>query len=153
MKMIYLLGIIVLGISYCVNTVSIKTEIKKKSIAKTDEIKLTVTKNTDALSGAVSGLSLVNGEVKTVELACDEVTTAIAANANEGTITCKPKEEMKTVGNYVLTATTAKIGDKDITVDSNSAKVVISSEENEDDNDSSSFTKLSILILLISLLF
>ena len=152
MKMIYLLGIIVLGISYCVNTVSIKTEIKKKSIAKTDEIKLTVTKNTDALSGAVSGLSLVNGEVK-VELVCDAVTTAIAADANAGSITCKPKEEMKTAGNYVLTATGAKIGEKDITVDSNSAKVVISSEENEDDNDSSSFTKLSILILLISLLF
>ena len=152
MKMIYLLGIILLGISYCVNTVSIKTEIKKNSIAKTDEIKLTVTKNTDALSGAVSGLSLVNGEVK-VELVCDAVTTAIAADANAGSITCKPKEEMKTAGNYVLTATGAKIGDKDITVDSNSAKVVISSEENEDDKDSSSFTKLSILILLISLLF
>ena len=152
MKMIYLLGIIVLGISYCANTVSIKTEIKKNSIAKTDEIKLTVTKNTDALSGAVSGLSLVNGEVK-VELVCDEVTTAIAADANAGTITCKPKEEMKTVGNYVLTATGAKIGEKDITVDSNSAKVVISSEEKENDKDSSSFIKLSILILLISLLF
>ena len=152
MKMIYLLGIIVLGISYCANTVSIKTEIKKNSIAKTDEIKLTVTKNTDALSGAVSGLSLVNGEVK-VELVCDEVTTAIAADANEGSITCKPKEEMKTAGNYVLTATGAKIGEKDITVDSNSAKVVISSEEKENDKDSSSFIKLSILILLISLLF
>ena len=152
MKMIYLLGIIVLGISYCANTVSIKTEIKKNSIAKTDEIKLTVTKNTDALSGAVSGLSLVNGEVK-VELVCDAVTTAIAADANAGSITCKPKEEMKTAGNYVLTATGAKIGEKDITVDSNSAKVIISSEENEDDKDSSSFTKLSILILLISLLF
>ena len=152
MKMIYLLGIILLGISYCVNTVSIKTEIKKNSIAKTDEIKLTVTKNTDALSGAVSGLSLVNGEVK-VELVCDAVTTAIAADANAGSITCKPKEEMKTVGNYVLTATGAKIGDKDITVDSNSAKVVISSEEKENDKDSSSFIKLSILILLISLLF
>ena len=152
MKMIYLLGIIVLGISYCANTVSIKTEIKKNSIAKTDEIKLTVTKNTDALSGAVSGLSLVNGEVK-VELVCDAVTTAIAADANAGSITCKPKEEMITAGNYVLTATGAKIGDKDITVDSNSAKVVISSEENKDDKDSSSFTKLSILILLISLLF
>lgn len=152
MKMIYLLGIIVLGISYCANTVSIKTEIKKNSIAKTDEIKLTVTKNTDALSGAVSGLSLVNGEVK-VELVCDEVTTAIAADANAGTITCKPKEEMKTAGNYVLTATGAKIGEKDITVDSNSAKVVISSEEKENDKDSSSFIKLSILILLISLLF
>ena len=152
MKMIYLLGIILLGISYCVNTVSIKTEIKKNSIAKTDEIKLTVTKNTDALSGAVSGLSLVNGEVK-VELVCDAVTTAIAADANAGSITCKPKEEMKTAGNYVLTATGAKIGEKDITVDSNSAKVVISSEEKENDKDSSSFTKLSILILLISLLF
>ena len=152
MKMIYLLGIILLGISYCVNTVSIKTEIKKNSIAKTDEIKLTVTKNTDALSGAVSGLSLVNGEVK-VELVCDAVTTAIAADANAGSITCKPKEEMKTAGNYVLTATGAKIGDKDITVDSNSAKVVISSEEKENDKDSSSFIKLSILILLISLLF
>jgi hypothetical protein len=152
MKMIYLLGIIVLGISYCANTVSIKTEIKKNSIAKTDEIKLTVTKNTDALSGAVSGLSLVNGEVK-VELVCDEVTTAIAADANAGSITCKPKEEMKTAGNYVLTATGAKIGEKDITVDSNSAKVVISSEEKENDKDSSSFIKLSILILLISLLF
>ena len=150
--MIYLLGIIVLGISYCANTVSIKTEIKKNSIAKTDEIKLTVTKNTDALSGAVSGLSLVNGEVK-VELVCDEVTTAIAADANAGSITCKPKEEMKTAGNYVLTATGAKIGEKDITVDSNSAKVVISSEEKENDKDSSSFIKLSILILLISLLF
>jgi hypothetical protein len=152
MKMIYLLGIIVLGISYCANTVSIKTEIKKNSIAKTDEIKLTVTKNTDALSGAVSGLSLVNGEVK-VELVCDAVTTAIAADANAGSITCKPKEEMKTAGNYVLTATGAKIGEKDITVDSNSAKVVISSEEKENDKDSSSFIKLSILILLISLLF
>ena len=152
MKMIYLLGIILLGISYCVNTVSIKTEIKKNSIAKTDEIKLTVTKNTDALSGAVSGLSLVNGEVK-VELVCDAVTTAIAADANAGSITCKPKEEMKTAGNYVLTATGAKIGEKDITVDSNSAKVVISSEEKENDKDSSSFIKLSILILLISLLF
>ena len=150
--MIYLLGIIVLGISYCANTVSIKTEIKKNSIAKTDEIKLTVTKNTDALSGAVSGLSLVNGEVK-VELVCDAVTTAIAADANAGSITCKPKEEMKTAGNYVLTATGAKIGEKDITVDSNSAKVVISSEEKENDKDSSSFIKLSILILLISLLF
>ena len=152
MKMIYLLGIIVLGISYCANTVSIKTEIKKNSIAKTDEIKLTVTKNTDALSGAVSGLSLVNGEVK-VELVCDAVTTAIAADANAGSITCKPKEEMKTAGNYVLTATGAKIGEKDITVDGNSAKVVISSEEKENDKDSSSFIKLSILILLISLLF
>ena len=153
MKMIYLLGIIVLGISYCENTVSIKTEIKKKSIAKTDEIQLTVTKNTDSLSGAVSGLSLVNGEVKTVDLECNELTTAIAANANAGTITCKPKEEMKTAGNYVLTATEAKIGEATITVDSTSAKVVISTEENEDDNDSSSLTKLSILILLISLLF
>ena len=59
MKMICLLCLIILGISNCENTVSIKKALNKTSIAKTESIEVTVTKNTDALSGAVKGLSLV----------------------------------------------------------------------------------------------
>ena len=121
--MICLLCLIILGISNCENTVSIKKALNKTSIAKTESIEVTVTKNTDALSGAVSGLSLVNGSKKTVELVCDNVSTAIAANANAGTIN---------------------------TVDANSAKVTIYTEDKE---GSSNFNHLSIFILLITLLF
>ncbi len=65
-----------------------------------------------------------------------------------------------------LTATDAKIGSTTITVDSNSPKVIIYTDDNassgnggddgddgDGDNSSSSFNKLSILILLIALLF
>ena len=163
MKMIYLLGIIVLGISYCANKVSIKTQIKKKSIPKTEEIKLTVTENTDALTGAVSGLSL-KSTAKTVDLECSSVTTQIDANANDGEITCTPKDAMSTVGEYALTASgEAKIGSVTISVDDNSAKVIIYADDDanggdngdngDGDNSSSSFNKLSIFILLIALLF
>jgi hypothetical protein len=109
MKMICLLCLIILGISNCENTVSIKKALNKTSIAKTESIEVTVTKNTDALSGAVSGLSLVNGSKKTVELVCDNVSTAIAANANAGTINCKPKEDISTAGTYV--GQTCEVGD------------------------------------------
>ena len=172
MKMIYLLGIIVLGISYCANKVSIKTQIKKKSIPKTEEIKLTVTENSDALTGDVSGLSL-KSTTKTVDLECSSVTTAIAANTNDGEITCTPKDAMSTVGEYALTASgEAKIGSVTISVDNNSAKVIIYADDDpnggddgddgdggdngdngDGDNSSSSFNKLSIFILLIALLF
>ena len=149
--MICLLCLIILGISNCENTVSIKKTLNKTSIAKTESIEVTVTKNTDALSGAVSGLSLVNGSKKTVELVCDNVSTAIAANANAGTINCKPKEDISTAGTYVLTAAAdAAVGDKVITVDANSAKVTIYTEDKE---GSSNFNHLSIFILLITLLF
>ena len=172
MKMIYLLGIIVLGISYCANKVSIQTQIKKKSIAKTEEIKLTVTENSDAWTGDVSGL-ILKSTSKTVDLECSSVTTQINANANAGEITCTPKDVMNTVGEYTLTASSeAKIGSATITVDDDSAKVIIYADDDanagdggnggnggnggddgDGDKDSSSFNKLSILILLISLLF
>ena len=176
MKMIYLLGIIVLGISYCANKVSIQAQIKKKSIAKTDEIKLKVTENSDALTGEVSGLSLKSTS-KTVDLECSSVTTQIDANANAGEITCTPKDVMNTVGEYSLTASAeAKIGSVTITVADDSAKVIIYADDDggdggnggnggdagdggnggddgDGDKDSSSFNKLSILILLIALLF
>ena len=71
--------------------------IKEKSIVKTYEIQLTVTKNDDALSGAVSGLCLKSSD-KSVDLECTALTTTINAQANVSTITCTPKDEMKNIG-------------------------------------------------------
>lgn len=147
----------------------IETEVKKKSLAKTDEISVIISNSGDAAApaGEVAGFSLVcKSPSKTVELECPATTGAIAAKTDgvDGTATvkCTPAEAEDTEGTYVLTATEATVGDVEVTVDANSKNVVLSAtaESNTQtqtpsgSTDSGNYHKISfVLYTIIALLF
>ena len=146
----------------------IATEVKKKSLAKTDEISVTITNSgdADAVAGTVTGFSLVcSSPAKTVQLTCPNTAAAIAAKANDvdgtATVKCKPAAAEDTEGTYVLTATSAKVGEVDVTVDAAASKNVVISKTAESENqsptgttDSGNYHKMSfVLYTIIALLF
>lgn len=148
----------------------IETEVKKKSLAKTDEISVTISNSGDApvTAGTVTGFSLVcSSPAKTVQLECPDTTAAIAAKANnvDGTVTvkCKPAAAEDTEGTYVLTATNAEVNSVAVTVDTANSKNVILSATAESNTqtqtpsgstDSGNYHKMSfVLYTIIALLF
>lgn len=146
----------------------IATEVKKKSLATTDEISVTITNSgdADAAAGTVTGFSLVcSSPSKTVQLTCPDTTAAIAAKANNvdgtATVKCKPAAAEDTEGTYVLTATSAKVGSVAVTVDTAASKNVVISKTAESENqsptgttDSGNYHKMSfVLYTIIALLF
>lgn len=147
----------------------IATEVKKKSLATTDEISVTITNSgdADAAAGTVTGFSLVcSSPSKTVQLTCPDTTAAIAKKNNDNvdgtaTVKCKPAAAEDTEGTYVLTATSAKVGSVAVTVDTAASKNVVISKTAESENqsptgttDSGNYHKMSfVLYTIIALLF
>ena len=72
MKIIYIILIIsLISFSNCATTANIASDLKKKSLAKTDSITVTITNGeSDAITGAVTGLSLAPEEGEGVDLEC-----------------------------------------------------------------------------------
>ncbi len=171
MKIDYVL--LIFSLIACINSeapslkAKIATEVKKKSLAKTDEISVTISNSGDAAApkGKVTGFSLVcKSPSKTVQLECADTTDAIAAKNNNvdgtATVKCTPAAAEDTEGTYVLTATEAKVGDVAVTVDDASKNVVISkTAESENQSptgttDSGNYHKMSfVLYTIIALLF
>ena len=150
----------------------IATEVKKKSLAKTDEISVTISNSGDApvTAGTVTGFSLVcSSPAKTVQLGCANTAGAIAAKANNvdgtATVICKPAAAEDTEGTYVLTATNAAVGNVAVTVDTANSKNVVLSATAESNTqtqtqtpsgstDSGNYHKMSfVLYTIIALLF
>ena len=150
----------------------IETEVKKKSLAKTDEISVTITNSGDAevTTGTVTGFSLVcSSPSKTVQLECPNTAAAIAAKTasadGTATVKCKPAAAEDTEGTYVLTATDAKVNGVAVTVDTANSKNVILSATAESNTqtqtqtpsgstDSGNYHKMSfVLYTIITLLF
>lgn len=171
MKIDYVL--LIFSLIACINSeapslkAKIATEVKKKSLATTDEISVTITNSgdADAAAGTVTGFSLVcSSPSKTVQLTCPDTTAAIAKKTNNvdgtATVKCKPAAAEDTEGTYVLTATSAKVGTVEVTVDAASKNVVISkTAESENQSptgttDSGNYHKMSfVLYTIIALLF
>ena len=175
MKIDYLL--LIFSLIACINSqaapslkAKIATEVKKKSLAKTDEISVTISNSGDAVApkGKVTGFSLVcKSPSKTVQLECADTTDAIAAKNNDNvdgtaTVKCTPAAAEDTEGTYVLTATEAKVGDVAVTVDAASKNVILSAtaESNTQtqtpsgSTDSGNYHKMSlVLYTIIALLF
>lgn len=172
MKIDYVL--LIFSLIACINSeatlkAKIETEVKKKSLATTDEISVTISNSgdADAPAGTVTGFSLVcSSPAKTVELECPSTTAAIAKKANDvdgtATVKCKPAAAEDTEGTYVLTATSAKVGSVDVTVDSASKNVVLSAtaesntqtQTTSGSTDSGNYHKMSfVLYTIIALLF
>lgn len=150
----------------------IETEVKKKSLATTDEISVTISNSGDeqVTAGTVTGFSLVcSSPAKTVQLSCPNTAGAIAAKDNnnvEGTATvkCKPAAAEDTEGTYVLTAAAnAAVNSVAVTVDTANSKNVILSATAESNTqnqtpsgstDSGNYHKMSlVLYTIITLLF
>lgn len=148
----------------------IATEVKKKSLATTDEISVTISNSGDAPApaGTVTGFSLVcSSPAKTVQLSCPNTADAIAAKTagTDGTATvkCKPAAAEDTEGTYVLTASSAKVGLVEVTVDTDNSKNVVLSATAESNTqtqtpsgstDSGNYHKMSfVLYTIIALLF
>lgn len=151
----------------------IETEVKKKSLAKTDEISVTISNSGDApvTAGTVTGFSLVcSSPAKTVQLECPDTTATIAAKSGdvEGktTVKCKPAAAEDTEGTYVLTAAgNAAVNSVTVTVDTANSKNVILSATAESNTqnqtqtpsgstDSGNYHKMSfVLYTIIALLF
>ena len=144
---------------------------KKKSLATTDEISVTISNsgNEAVTAGAVTGFSLVcSSPAKTVELECPDTTAAIAAKANDvdgtATVKCKPTAAEDTEGTYVLTAAgNAAVNSVTVTVDTANSKNVVLSATAESNTqtqtpsgstDSGNYHKISfVLYTIIALLF
>lgn len=176
MKTIYIILIIsLISFSNCEASCvgKIAADLTKKSLATTDSITITITNgNTgddNALSGAVSGLSLHPSSGEDVALTCTDL-TQIAKGAS-GTVTCKPASALTTAGTFTLVASSAKVGVVNgeggtaLTVDSASKTLTIdpnyTEDSGDDDNndnsgsdkkDSGSFNKLSSVLLIGALL-
>ena len=159
MKTIYIILIISL-ISFS-NSASCKgkiaADLTKKSLATTDSITITITNgNTaddNALSGAVSGLSLHPSSGTDVALTCAAL-TQIAKGAS-GTVTCTPATALTTAGTFTLVASSATVGSVGLTVDAASKTLTIDPNYTEDSGnkkDSGSFNKLSSFLLIGALL-
>lgn len=175
MKIDYVL--LIFSLIACINSeatlkAKIATEVKKKSLAKTDEISVTISNSGDAAApkGKVTGFSLVcKSPSKTVQLECADTTDAIAAKNDDNvdgtaTVKCTPAAAEDSEGTYVLTATEAKVGDVAVTVDDASKNVVLSAtaESNTQtqtqtpsgSTDSGNYHKMSlVLYTIIALLF
>ena len=172
MKIDYVL--LIFSLIACINSqaalkAKIETEVKKKSLATTDEISVTISNSGDtaAPAGTVTGFSLVcSSPAKTVQLVCPDTTAEIAAKTagadGTATVKCKPAAAEDTEGTYVLTATNAKVGEVAVTVDENSKNVVLSAtaESNTQtqtpsgSTDSGNYHKMSlVLYTIIALLF
>ena len=160
MKTIYIILIISL-ISFSNCTAScvgkIAADLTKKSLATTDSITITITNgNTaddNALSGAVSGLSLHPSSGTDVALTCAAL-TEIAKGAS-GTVTCTPASALTTAGTFTLAASSATVGSVGLTVDAASKTLTIDPNYTEDSGnkkDSGSFNKLSSFLLIGALL-
>lgn len=171
MKINYVL--LIFSLIACINSqavlkAKIATEVKKKSLATTDEISVTISNsgNAEAPVGTVTGFSLVcSSPAKTVQLTCPNTAAAIAAKANDvdgtATVKCKPAAAEDTEGTYVLTATSATVGSVAVTVDTAASKNVVISKTAESENqsptgttDSGNYHKMSfVLYTIIALLF
>ena len=175
MKIDYVL--LIFSLIACINSepapslkAKIATEVKKKSLAKTDEISVTISNSGDeqVTAGTVTGFSLVcSSPAKTVQLSCPNTAGAIAAkdsNNVEGTATvkCKPAAAEDTEGTYVLTAAAnAAVNNVAVTVDTANSKNVVISKTAESENqsptgttDSGNYHKMSfVLYTIIALLF
>ena len=153
----------------------IETEVKKKSLATTDEISVTISNSGDeqVTAGTVTGFSLVcSSPAKTVQLSCPNTAAAIAAKANDvdgtATVKCKPAAAEDTEGTYVLTAAAnAAVNSVAVTVDTANSKNVILSATAESNtqnqtqtqtpsgsSDSGNYHKMPlVLFTIIALLF
>ena len=125
MKIIYIILIIsLISFSNCDATAKIASDLKKKSLATTDSITVTITNGgTDAITGAVTGLSLTPESGDGVDLECGSL--ASTAKDASNTVTCSPKTAISTAGKYSLKATTAKVaGTVTLTVDEAASKTL-----------------------------
>ena len=157
----------------------IETAATKTAFATTDQINVKISNSGDAeaAAGAVSGLSLVAASVsKTVALTCANPSGNIAATQS-ATVVCTPAKAESTAGVYVLTASSAKVGSVDLTVDTNSKSITISASANVDvdadadaanatnttnttnttttnnNTETGNYLKISFILLAIALLF
>ena len=154
MKIIYIILIIsLISFSNCATTAKIASDLKKKSLAKTDSITVTITNGgTDAITGEVTGLSLAPEEGEGVDLECG--TLASTAKDASGTVTCSPKTAISTAGKYSLKATTAKVGnDVTLTVDDGSKTLTIDPNYTEESGNTNkdgagNFHKFSSFLLI-----
>ena len=177
MKTIYIILIISL-ISFSNCTASCKgkiaADLTKKSLATTDSITITITNGNEsddnALSGAVSGLSLHPSSGTDVALTCAAL-SQIAKGAS-GTVTCTPATALTTAGTFTLVASSATVGavngaggtalavdteSKTLTIDPNYTEDSGNSDKKDDSGttdkkDSGSFNKLSSFLLIGALL-
>ena len=160
MKTIYIILIIsLISFSNCAASCvgKIAADLTKKSLATTDSITITITNgNTaddNALSGAVSGLSLHPSSGTDVALTCAAL-SQIAKGAS-GTVTCTPASALTTAGTFTLVASSATVGGVALTVDAASKTLTIDPNYTEDSGnkkDSGSFNKLSSFLLIGALL-
>ena len=154
MKIIYIILIIsLISFSNCATTAKIASDLKKKSLAKTDSITVTITNGeSDAISGAVTGLSLAPEEGEGVDLECG--TLASTAKDNSNTVTCTPAAAISTAGKYSLKATEAKVGTSvTLTVDDGSKTLTIDPNYTEESGNTNkdgagNFHKFSSFLLI-----
>jgi hypothetical protein len=167
----FFVSILILSIITYANTAAtlkalIETAATKTAFATTDEIsvKISNTGNEDAPAGNVTGLSLVASSVsKTVALTCAATTANITATTGTATVVCKPAAAESTAGEYVLTASTAKVGDVALTVDTENTKsITISASANtntttttttNNNTEAGNYQKISFILFAIALLF
>ena len=161
MKTIYIILIIsLISFSNCGEPSckgKIAADLTKKSLATTDSITITITNGNaaddNALSGAVSGLSLHPSSGTDVALTCSAL-SQIAKGAS-GTVTCTPASALTTAGTFTLVASSATVGSVGLTVDAASKTLTIDPNYTEDSGnkkDSGSFNKLSSFLLIGALL-
>ena len=154
MKIIYIILIIsLISFSNCDTTAKIASDLKKKSLATTDSITVTITNGESAaITGAVTGLSLTPESGDDVALECG--TLASTAKDASGTVTCSPKTAISTAGKYSLKATTAKVGnDVTLTVDDGSKTLTIDPNYTEESGNTNkdgagNFHKFSSFLLI-----
>ena len=154
MKIIYIILIIsLISFSNCDTTAKIASDLKKKSLATTDSITVTITNGESAaITGAVTGLSLTPESGDDVDLECG--TLASTAKDASGTVTCSPKTAISTAGKYSLKATTAKVGnDVTLTVDDGSKTLTIDPNYTEESGNTNkdgagNFHKFSSFLLI-----
>ena len=154
MKIIYIILIIsLISFSNCDATAKIASDLKKKSLATTDSITVTITNGESAaITGAVTGLSLTPESGDDVALECG--TLASTAKDASNTVTCSPKTAISTAGKYSLKATTAKVGnDVTLTVDDGSKTLTIDPNYTEESGNTNkdgagNFHKFSSFLLI-----
>ena len=154
MKIIYIILIIsLISFSNCATTAKIASDLKKKSLATTDSITVTITNGeSDAITGAVTGLSLTPESGDDVALECG--TLASTAKDASGTVTCSPKKAISTAGKYSLKATEAKVGTSvTLTVDDGSKTLTIDPNYTEESGNTNkdgagNFHKFSSFLLI-----
>ncbi len=156
MKTIYIILIIsLISFSNCEASCvgKIAEDLTKTSLQTTDSITVTITNgNTaddNALSGAVSGLSLHPSSGDNVALTCGDL-EEIAKGAS-GTVTCKPAKALTTAGTFTLVAAAdATVGAVDgeaegtaLTVDGSSKTLTINPDSGNNNNKGSCKGKIA----------